>query len=249
MITNGILCFAAYKTQFSPNYFPGIKLIISLADRFSCVVNENQVRNVSGLILNRMVVHTMSAPESGILIYYVDRHSVLESILLAHLDNGDWCDISPLVENLPVIQPVESRPDQPDHLLALAGQLLLHLFPALPGLGAPAQIAQIEPVLQYIEDNIQRPIYLADLAPLLQLSLGRTRHVFLQHVGMPFSRYIIWMRLRRVIHLIRIQPQPLGETAIYCGFSDPSHFNRLFKRTFGTLPRRLLSANYQFLSI
>jgi AraC-like DNA-binding protein len=48
-----------------------------------------------------------------------------------------------------------------------------------------------------------------------------------------------WLRQRRLdlsVHKLTSSDLPVGEVAFECGFEDPSHFIRVFKKKFGMTP-------------
>ncbi|GAB4040889.1 helix-turn-helix domain-containing protein [Spirosoma jeollabukense] len=231
MLVKEMFCFSAYDTHFLSSYFPGIKLIISLENSFSGVVDGQYLQNVTSLIINRNITHSLEVADAGVLIYYVDYHSVLEPALLVRLNNRPWLVVEPTASGMPNV----------------IDQLQASLFPKSSLPIRPAGNWQLEPIFRYMNTHIREAITLADLAPLMYLSTERTRHVFIEQVGMPFSQYLIWMRLKLVIKAAIEEPQSLGELATYYGFVDPSHFQRLFKRTFGMNPNQLLKQSWQSL--
>jgi AraC-like DNA-binding protein len=79
------------------------------------------------------------------------------------------------------------------------------------------------------------------LGQLLTASRIRTRisaGVFRQSIGMPPYRYVTMRRLAAV-ELIRKTLKPLAEVAIEVGFSDQSHFTRVFTQMTGETPGAL----------
>ncbi len=61
---------------------------------------------------------------------------------------------------------------------------------------------------------------------------------FSEQVGIPFRRFVLWLRLRRAAeHAWRTQS--LTEAAHAAGFSDLAHFSRVCRATFGVAPTGL----------
>lgn len=79
------------------------------------------------------------------------------------------------------------------------------------------------------------PIALARLATNAGLSDSRFQHLFSRQVGVPFRRYRAWARMRVAIDKI-VAGSNFTTASYAAGFSDQSHFNHDFRRTFGAPP-------------
>lgn len=67
----------------------------------------------------------------------------------------------------------------------------------------------------------------------------RYLHLLLARAGMTFGEELLRVRLARARQLLsdaRFGDVPIGEIASRCGFADPSHFARCFRRRFGSAP-------------
>jgi AraC-like DNA-binding protein len=60
---------------------------------------------------------------------------------------------------------------------------------------------------------------------------------FKQSLGVPPHRYLIQRRIARAAEIVKTTDKPLSEVALDVGFSDQSHFTRLFVRVTGETPR------------
>ncbi|HEY4057749.1 MAG TPA: AraC family transcriptional regulator [Kofleriaceae bacterium] len=80
--------------------------------------------------------------------------------------------------------------------------------------------------------RLTTPLTLADAAAHVGLSSGRARHLFVEQTGLPFKKYVLWLRLNRAVELFS-SGSSLTEAAHGAGFSDSSHLSRTFKRMFG----------------
>lgn len=239
--TKEILCLEGHDTCFSPSFFQGIQVIVSIRGTFDCMVNGQTIRAVSGVVLNRNIVHAVLAPDASVLIYYIDCHSPLAAMLQLQLDDQAWLDITQRIEALSISSVY--TPGSPDPLAQDASHLAVNVLTMLfPDVGQVAlQQDRASKLMRFVDERVQQPLSLTDVAELLSLSVERTRHVFEEQMTMPFSQYVLWMRLRSVIQKSLQEKQPLFRTALDYGFADQSHFNRVFKRTFGTQPRHLLA--------
>ncbi|MDF3057257.1 MAG: DNA-binding protein AraC-type [Rariglobus sp.] len=60
---------------------------------------------------------------------------------------------------------------------------------------------------------------------------------FKRHTGGNLTAYIERVRIERAKSMLQARQFSVGEIAHYCGFADPSHFVRVFKRRTGKTPR------------
>ena len=88
----------------------------------------------------------------------------------------------------------------------------------------------------YIEDDLNRPISLAELAGIVQVSRFHFTRLFKRSTGMTASSYVEQCRIRRAQSLILETDIPLAEVALIAGFADQSHFTRRFHRHVGRTP-------------
>ncbi len=85
--------------------------------------------------------------------------------------------------------------------------------------------------------NLAEDVSLEELAKHCRLSRGHFVKVFRATTGMPPHQWLIAQRVERAKELMMSTDMPLTEIAFQCGFSDQSHFSRLFSRAVGVTPR------------
>lgn len=123
------------------------------------------------------------------------------------------------------------------HLLAL--DLLTRHSPLSPscdrwsGALAPWQARRAEDVMrEYLADDL----CLADLAQACELSVAHFSRCFRKTFGEPPYRRLQSLRIDRAKTLLADPRRPLAEIAIDCGFSEQSHFTKVFTRLAGVSP-------------
>lgn len=87
----------------------------------------------------------------------------------------------------------------------------------------------------YLDDHLDRPVELADLAAAVGLSRFHLLRVFRAAVGSTPHVYLTDRRVQRAKTLLG-GSLPLAEVAVACGFCDQAHFNRVFKARVGVAP-------------
>jgi AraC family transcriptional regulator len=122
-------------------------------------------------------------------------------------------------------------PDRTDSaLIALGNALLTQLAPGSERDERPE--ARVRRMSTFAAQRLDTPVSLAEAATHVGLSSGRARHLFVEHTGLPFRTYLLWLRLMRAVELFSAGAS-LTEAAHRAGFSDSSHFSRTFRRMFG----------------
>jgi AraC-like DNA-binding protein len=98
---------------------------------------------------------------------------------------------------------------------------------------APSALRRVR---EHIEARFAQKVDLSLLARIAGLSTSYFSRAFKQSIGMPPHRYVMMRRLAAAAELIRKTPKPLAEVAIEVGFSDQSHFTRIFAQMTGETP-------------
>ena len=91
-------------------------------------------------------------------------------------------------------------------------------------------------LVEYIDQHLEEPISLGQLAGMCTLSEYHFARMFRQSFGLPPHQYLLARRLTRAQALLRSGALPLGEIAWMCGFSSASHFTRRFRQAMGATP-------------
>ena len=87
-----------------------------------------------------------------------------------------------------------------------------------------------------VERNCTCGFSLHAMAERYGVSRFHFSRAFKQHMGMNFSEYVIYVRLRQAKELLRYTDDPVAEVASACGMPDVSYFIRLFRQREGITP-------------
>lgn len=101
----------------------------------------------------------------------------------------------------------------------------------------PRQLAR---VLELIDARLATRVSVDELAAEVPLSVSRFTHAFRAALGVPPHQYVIGRRLERAREDLQRGGTSIAATARRWGFTDQSHFTRLFRKRFGVTPGRLL---------
>lgn len=96
--------------------------------------------------------------------------------------------------------------------------------------------AQEKDAKSLILDNLHGNVSIAELAEACRLSRGYFIHAFRETTGMTPYQWLLRERINRARTLLLETDASLSEVAISCGFSDQSHFTRVFTNVVGTTP-------------
>jgi AraC-like DNA-binding protein len=126
-------------------------------------------------------------------------------------------------------------------LVALAQAGTEGLRPAaasVPDTGAAA----VRLVLRYVQDNLDRPLPVEELARHAHLSTRQLSRLFTIHVGQSPAGYVEHTRLDHAAALLVRTDLPIKRIAAAVGYGDVAGFTRAFTRRLGTPPGRFRAA-------
>ncbi len=97
----------------------------------------------------------------------------------------------------------------------------------------------LKEVIDYIGDNLEKDLTLAEMAGVAHMSPYHFSRLFKESTGLTPHRYVIERRVQRAEELLGSSALPIAEIALLCGFANQSHLNRHFKRLLGVSPKAL----------
>jgi AraC family transcriptional regulator len=107
--------------------------------------------------------------------------------------------------------------------------------PPRPSGGLPAN--RIKVVVDYVEENLAKPIALQELALLARVSVRHFERAFRQSLWVPPHTYVLGKRLSAARDLLLSQPTlTIERIAQQVGFSSSSHLASAFRRQTGYSP-------------
>ena len=97
----------------------------------------------------------------------------------------------------------------------------------------------LKEVIDYIGDNLQKDLTLAEMAGVAHMSPYHFSRLFKASTGLTPHQYVIEHRVQRAEELLGSSTLPIAEIALLCGFANQGHLNRHFKRLLGVTPKAL----------
>ena len=95
---------------------------------------------------------------------------------------------------------------------------------------------KIRAIQKYIERNLSKKLTLGTVGTKFGLKEKPLDALVRKHCGMGFTDYVVSLRISQAKRLLRTTDLSMGEIAAQTGFSDQSHFTRVFKSKLGTTP-------------
>lgn len=96
---------------------------------------------------------------------------------------------------------------------------------------------QLHATLEYLEANFTKEINLSELASLTRLSESRFARAFKSSTGIPPYAWVLKRRVKEAQGLLLQGQLSFSHIAGHVGFSDQSHFGKVFRRISGVTPR------------
>lgn len=231
-----MISFLARHSVVDVHYHQCFQVVVSLRHPFDSVIDGRPYQGLNGFFVNQYIPHACQAQDTEALVYFIDAESYQGWQLKALLDGRPFV-------------PIEAMPEVIDgDMVRFAEDLLTQLLPG--GSSGRSVDDRIAEALVYIDDHLDDPITLEEVAGRIFLSAERFRHLFAGETGVPFSQYVLWKRIKQVIFQVLQNGLPMSTASIQNGFTDQAHFTRLFRRTFGVSAKQLLknSRYVQFLT-
>ncbi len=94
---------------------------------------------------------------------------------------------------------------------------------------------RIKKAIIYLETNFDRVIPLKEIAEMRFLSESRFLHLFKESTEITYRKVQQWNKVSKSFEMLK--NQSLTETAYQFGFTDSSHYSKVFKETFGFNPK------------
>jgi AraC family transcriptional regulator len=97
-------------------------------------------------------------------------------------------------------------------------------------------------VTEYIRQNLDKELRLAELAALVCMSPYHFARLFKCSTGVPPHRFVVQQRIARARAFLATPELSIAQISRKVGFQTPSHFTTVFRRITGITPRRYRTA-------
>lgn len=238
-------CVLYLGDSFDPDIHShnAVQCCIALRGNLSVRWRENQEwAQCPAVVIDANVPHCIENPDGPLCIMYLERTSGNFRHILVHQGKTEhpnicltpmFCALPPPRTALEKLNSALKEQISEEFAGELRSMCLDYFHGVLP---EPVPLSDsVTRILHLLHRNPDKTFTGAELASEAGLSESRLQHLFKAQMGLPIRRYVLWMRLRYVINLVR-DGITLTESAHAAGFADASHFTRTFKAMFGIAP-------------
>ncbi len=96
---------------------------------------------------------------------------------------------------------------------------------------------RVEKVIEYLNQHYDKPITLAEVATIANMTEVSFSRFFKANTGTSFINSLLEIRLGHASRCLIDTNLPIGDIAFNCGFNNISNFNRLFKKRKNCTPK------------
>jgi AraC-like DNA-binding protein len=221
--------------------FPGIELFDRVADTVF-FIKDHEARYVA---VNDTLAHRCRLTSKSALI----GHKASEVFIAPLGERFEAQDLKVIAEGLSIRAKMERHlyPDGGEGWCLTWKEPLTDAFGVIRGLagisrdapalsGSAPVSAALSATLAYVDDHLDEPLRIPDLAARAGLSQfqfdQRIRAIF----GFSAGQYLSRLRIDRACDRLRHSEASLSELALECGYADQAAFTRQFHKTVGLTP-------------
>ena len=92
-------------------------------------------------------------------------------------------------------------------------------------------------VIEYIQQNLDQDLTLAELAAMVYMSPYHFARLFKRSTGVPPHRFVVRQRITRACAILATPELSIAQISRMVGFRTPSHFTNVFRHVTGVTPR------------
>jgi transcriptional regulator GlxA family with amidase domain len=96
--------------------------------------------------------------------------------------------------------------------------------------------AKLGSVVRRMENSLDSPIEISELAQSVDLSTRQLERLFLSHLQKSPSKFYLDLRMAKAKELLLRSDLPITEVAEICGYASTSHFSRFYRQQFNESP-------------
>ncbi|MFA0440201.1 hypothetical protein BCU70_09140 [Vibrio sp. 10N.286.49.C2] len=102
----------------------------------------------------------------------------------------------------------------------------------------PTHLNRVERVVDYINQNLDKPLTVSELAEISCWSRWQLQRVFQEQTNQNLAQYVRQQKLSRAAEHLLASTSKITDIALEFGFNSEVSFSRAFKQLFGVSPRQ-----------
>lgn len=235
---HGVFVGTAGDAEFHES--PSIKVCVAIGEPFELASKDGR-QPYSAAIIPAGVGHSIHGGGEMVMLLIAPEGELGQKLLgysqtnnIGSLDvrNADLADcLKPLT--------LEISGSDADQSIRSAVSILEAMRPTNEQLQVDPRVAQS---IAWIRSGRESGFIVKDIAAEVDLSESRFSHLFTEFVRVPVRRYLLWLRLRDVLHMLA-SAETLTEAAHNAGFADSAHLSRTFRNALGIAPTDLVKTS------
>jgi AraC-like DNA-binding protein len=103
--------------------------------------------------------------------------------------------------------------------------------------GSHQKLRGVPRAVQYISHNFATQLRLSQIARESAMSLSCFERTFKKEMGTTYTKFLNKFRISRAAKMLEQEELSVSEIAFACGFTNPYHLTRMFKRIMAVSPR------------
>jgi AraC family transcriptional regulator len=234
----GFLAIGRSRGVIPPHSHHAIQIVLGADGDMRVGGPDGEWHLAPGAIIRPDVTHTYDGNGAFGAMLLLDPESAEGQWLLRSVTEDLTLLARPRVDR--IVTELSAFHDRPQEAMEFA-PLVRHTVQAL--CVGPPPTRQVDErvlkVLDAIRTSSDFKLSLEDAAAIVFLSPSRFAHLFTEHVGLPYRRYLLWRKLMRAL-VQKGRGLNLTEAAHAGGFSDSAHLTRTFYQMFGIPPTVML---------
>lgn len=100
-------------------------------------------------------------------------------------------------------------------------------------------------ILEYIANNLHRPITHEELTKVFSYHKNTINRFLVRETGLSLKNYVIELRIRKAMDLLKYSSKSMGEIGEFCGYSSSVFFSRQFREKTGMTPMQFRNSYMQ----
>jgi len=245
---------ASFKNKtFSPHFHDeySIALITSGTHHFTCNKDDFNARPGDIRLINPHDIHVCKSKTWGYITFTPDNDFVETFSESCQKELHHITFANPVIRNHKLsklfIDLNSAKKEWQDELMAenILEELVVNLISSYSNCAIKTKEisysrAKLTQSVEYMKENFNDSLKLENLSKISGLSKYHFLRKFKEEFGMTPHAYLLQIRIQKAKNML-LQNENLCDIALSCGFSDQSHFTRVFNKVYGMSPKQLIS--------